>query len=38
MTKRRLVSKGNNKSFKESFDHIEPYTDFIIDFTETFDA
>ena len=38
MTKRRLSAKGGDKSFKESFDHDEPYTDITINFTETFDA
>ena len=30
--------KQNNRSFKESFDHVEPYTDFETKLTETFDS
>lgn len=29
--------KNNNKSFKETFDHVEPY-EMEISFTETFDS
>lgn len=29
--------KTNNKSFKEDFNHDEPYTDIAVDVTEEFD-
>jgi hypothetical protein len=33
----KLVKKQNNRSFKESFDHVEPYV-VELDFTESFDS
>jgi len=32
-----MATKQNNRSFKESFDHVEPYT-MSLKFTEAFDA
>ena len=33
----KLVTKQNNKSFKESFNHVEPYVMSSLHFTEHFD-
>jgi hypothetical protein len=33
----KLVKKQNNRSFKESFDHVEPYT-LELNFAESFDS
>ena len=32
----KLVIKQNNKSFKETFDHVEPFITYILIFYETF--
>jgi len=33
-----MARKDNNRSFKETFDHVEPWTDWTLSFTETFDS